>query len=379
LPVLLGNEGVDNAGLEAGGVYNDGTLTDSDCTISGNTASPRGGGIYNIPSGTLALAHSLVSGNSASDAGGGIYNAGTVTVSFTTLSSNGSATADGGAIFNEGTLTVTNSTLSGNGGASGYGGAIRNDGMLTVEESTFAGNAANLGGAIYNTATLLILDSTISTNSAEGDGGGVDNLGTAFSARNTIIAGNTAVTGSGPELNGVLVSLGHNLIGNTGGASGFVASDLLNVDPLLGPLQDNGGPTQTMALLPGSPAICAGDNTDAPQYDQRGPSLPRIVNGTIDIGAFEVPPPPARSLPAGASNKLNFHEIVGITATILESRGPARGNDLRGDAPSIPDPDLGAVVLVQGQDIRIQQPLSPAFALELSIFQVDARPYAPLR
>jgi hypothetical protein len=94
----------------------------------------------------------------------------------------------------------------------------------------------------------------------------------------------------------VLTSRGHNLIGNTQGGCGFVSSDLLNVNPLLGPLQNNGGPTQTMALLPGSPAINAGDPTDAPAYDQRGPGFPRLVNGHIDIGAFEVQPdPPPRS------------------------------------------------------------------------------------
>jgi hypothetical protein len=82
--------------------------------------------------------------------------------------------------------------------------------------------------------------------------------------------------------------LGHNLIGNAVGCSGFVSSDLLNVNPLLGPLQNNGGPTMTMALLPGSPAIAAGDPTNAPAYDQRGPGFPRLVNGQIDIGAFEV-------------------------------------------------------------------------------------------
>src|SRR5438552_4806873 len=82
-------------------------------------------------------------------------------------------------------------------------------------------------------------------------------------------------------------SLDHNLIGNSGDASGFLASDLLDVDPQLGPLQNNGGPTQTMALLAGSAAVNAGDNSSAPAYDQRGAGFPRIVGGTIDIGAFE--------------------------------------------------------------------------------------------
>ena len=90
------------------------------------------------------------------------------------------------------------------------------------------------------------------------------------------------------DLSGILKSSGHNLIGISGGATGYAPTDLLNVDPLLGPLADNGGPTLTVPLLPGSPAIDAGDNADAPEFDQRGRGFPRIVNGTIDIGAFEV-------------------------------------------------------------------------------------------
>jgi hypothetical protein len=90
----------------------------------------------------------------------------------------------------------------------------------------------------------------------------------------------------------VLTSRGHNLIANTQGGSGFVSSDLLNVNPVLGPLQNNGDPTLTMVLLPGSPAIAAGDPTNAPAYDQRGPGFPHLVNGQIHIGAFKVQPDP---------------------------------------------------------------------------------------
>ena len=97
-------------------------------------------------------------------------------------------------------------------------------------------------------------------------------------------AGNTSP--SGPDLSGLFTTdQGHNLIGNSSGGSGYVASDLLNINPLLAPLGDYGGPTQTMPLLPGSPAINAGDGTNAPTTDQRG--FARVVNGTVDIGAFE--------------------------------------------------------------------------------------------
>jgi hypothetical protein len=109
----------------------------------------------------------------------------------------------------------------------------------------------------------------------------------ALRTRNSILAGNTAET-IAPDLSGNLGSVGHNLIGDQTGGNGFDDTDLLNVDPQLGPLQDNGGPTWTHALVKGSAAIDAGDNTDAPEFDQRGPSFLRIVNGIIDIGAYEV-------------------------------------------------------------------------------------------
>ncbi len=127
-------------------------------------------------------------------------------------------------------------------------------------------------------------------------GGGIYVHGSSdqgMNLKNNIVAGNSA--GKGSDVYGVVTSDGFNVIGDSSDGIGYTSTDLLNVDPLLGPLADNGGPTLTMALLPGSPAIDAGDNTDAPEFDQRGPGFPRIVNGTIDIGAFEVQ---ASSLPA---------------------------------------------------------------------------------
>jgi hypothetical protein len=188
--------------------------------------------------------------------------------------------AQGGGIWNAGTLTVTDSTLRGS-SASGYyasGGGIYNTnaGTLTVANSTLSGNSAT--DPVYST-----------------DGGGifVSPSATQTTLWNTILAGNTS--SSSPDVAGRLNSQGHNLIGDGTGASGFADTDVVGtsgnpIDPLLGPLQDNGGPTKTMALLPGSPAIDAGDNADAPEWDQRGPGYPRITadDPVIDIGAFEV-------------------------------------------------------------------------------------------
>jgi hypothetical protein len=99
----------------------------------------------------------------------------------------------------------------------------------------------------------------------------------------------------GHDIAGSLNSLGHNLIGDGTGGSGYAVTDLVGtsvdpMDPKLGPLQDNGGPTPTMALLPGSPAINAGALTDS-EWDQRGPGYPRLVNGATDIGGYEVQQP----------------------------------------------------------------------------------------
>ena len=206
----------------------------------------------------------------------------------------------------------------GSGSGTGRGGGIDNAGPLTILESTLSENQAighcncttsigQGGGIIHSSGEALIVNSTITQNRTDADsqyGGGILANG-PMSIRHTTIAGNNwtglhitnqvhlrnsiVAGGASQDVFGNLASSGYNLIGSTaGGGGGFASTDLLNVDPLLGPLLDNGGPTLTMALLPGSPAIDAGDNTDAPEFDQRGPGFPRIVNGTIDIGAFEV-------------------------------------------------------------------------------------------
>jgi hypothetical protein len=252
--------------------------------ISGLTVShdyQEGGGIENL--GTLDVSNCTISDNGAVD-GGGIRNLGTLTVSSSTISGNLSTT-QGGGIWNGGTLTVSNSTISGNiayGGGeyseAGGGGGITNRGTMIITNSTITDNyTGSYCGGIYNlgtSATLTISNSTIS--GSNGDGlftgyGGIVNM------RNTILAGNEI------DLDGALSSSGHNLIGSTWGGSGFDDTDLLNVDPLLGPLQDNGGSTQTMALLAGSPALNSGDPTQLGVADQRGV----VRSGGVNIGAYQ--------------------------------------------------------------------------------------------
>ena len=307
---LSGMTIANGSSLYGGGVFNNGgSLTVQDSTLVDNHAW-RGGGICNF--GTLAVSASTLANNSADNNGGGIANFGPLTIDHSMLS--GNYGGSGGAVYNFGTaqLTLTYSTLSANHAASG-GGIANNSGTVLVDSSAVAYNTAQAGGGIFNPfgGTVIVSNSTIADNTAtysDGggianhrgavlavsnttiagnaamNGGGIANAGT-MSALDTILAGNTAATGR--DLSGDLGSLGHNLIGNVDGGSGFAGTDLLYVDPLLGLLQNNGGPTWTMALLSGSPALGAGDTTHAPQFDQRGPGFARVVNGAIDIGAFE--------------------------------------------------------------------------------------------
>jgi hypothetical protein len=322
-----------------GGIYNGqgGVVTLDNTIVSGNYARPYGGGIYNV--GTLTLTNSTISNNSAGF-GGGIYNESTLTLDNTTVSGNSQR-----GIFNYGTATLTNTTVSGNsdsvGGGGIYngrgstlmltnstvsdnydrnsaGGIYNDEGTMILTNCTVSGNSSSdyWAGAIFNSGTLTLTNCTISGNSTSGmrGGGGIVNASgptVRLLARNTILAGNMASTA--PDLAGNLTSSGYNLIGNTDGGSGFDPTDLLNVDPLLGPLQNNGGPTQTMALQCGSPAIDAGDNTDAPDWDQRGEGFPRIVNGIIDIGAYEVQKGECDgSAPHGSSGRLNRFNPIGL-------------------------------------------------------------------
>ncbi len=238
-----------------GGIFNNqGTLTLTNSTVSGNTASEYGGGIYTY-AGTLTLTNSTVSGNTASAAGGGIFN-------------------DGGTYT---TTTLTNSTVSGN--TSRYGGGIYSNGTLNLTSVTVTQNKST--------------DATCTTCA-----GGIDNSRGTANLKNTIVAGNTVANASAsPDFDGaVAATSSYNLIGNGQGTTGISNGDANNnqvgspaspIDPKLGALANNGGATQTHELLAGSPAINTGNNANVTEAtDQRG--FARIVGGIVDIGAFEV-------------------------------------------------------------------------------------------
>jgi CSLREA domain-containing protein len=285
-----------------GGISNyyggDVTLTNS--TVSGNTsADAGGGGIYHANyDGNLTLTNSTVSGNSA-DAGGGIYSIGILTLTNSTVSHNKADDGGGGILANR-TLTLTDSTVSHNDAAySGYygsGGGIKSYGTLTLVNSTVSGNSAQWGGGIYAGYNSSLTNSTVSDNTAmymKGGAGFVSGSKTAIPIfSNTIVAGNDPSTPT--CFIGAVDSLGYNLTDDD--SCGFTApSDLVVVDAMLGPLQDNGGPTETHDLLPGSPAIDAGSvDCPPPDTDQRGVARPR--GAACDIGAVEYLPEPRGAL-----------------------------------------------------------------------------------
>src|SRR6266852_4664818 len=246
-----------------------------------------GGGISN--SGTETISNSTFANNSANN-GGGISNSGTVTISNSTFANNSTTTAHGGGISNGGTVTISNSTFANN-SASGLGGGLINGSgaSVSISNSTFSGNSsAQGGGGISNGGTVTISNSTFANNSApSGSGGGLFNSST-ISIGGSIVA-NNAGSNCTNIFSGTITSAGYNL--ESGTDCGFTGTgDLQNSDPKLGPLSSNGGPTQKMALLKGSPAIdyIPLSSGLCPTTDQRGhkrPDNPR--ESACDIGAYE--------------------------------------------------------------------------------------------
>jgi hypothetical protein len=239
---------------------------------------------------------------SQSGSGGGIVNFGTLTMNFSVVSGN-TADSSGGGIDNVGTLTIDNSTVSGNNasGSSGSGGGIINGGTLIINDSTISGNTASStdglasGGGIESNGFLSINNGTVAENAVNGtqgqEGGNIYiSTGSTATLQNSIIANSI----SGGNCSGAVSSNGYNL--SSDGTCGFNnTGDLNHSDPLLGPLQNNGGPTETMALSSGSPAIDAGNPLGCIDgqgrrfsIDQRGlPRPDREDTSGCDMGAYE--------------------------------------------------------------------------------------------
>ena len=267
-------------------------LVDKSVTINGAGADVLAvdghatSSVFQIGSGKTVTISDLTIRNGEGNFGGGILNGGGATLTITDSTLSGNIGGFGGGIFNTGTLAIVNCTVSGNAASEGAG--IYNGATSTITNSTLSGNAApGAGGGCVNLGTLQIANSTLSDNSS-GLGGGVFNIGT-LQIGNTIL--NTGDSGANiSNSGGTVTSLGYNLSSDDGGGFLTGPGDQINTDPMLGPLQDNGGPTFTHALLPASPAIDTGDPnfTPPPFFDQRGPGFDRVVNGRIDIGSFEV-------------------------------------------------------------------------------------------
>jgi len=299
-------------------LVNSAVVVITNITISHGSVVGNGGGIYMGDSGTLTLNDCTLSNNSASFLGGGIFmnNSATLHVFRSTFASNSAMYA--GAIFPNvsGTINMSDSTLSGN-SASESGGAIyvESASTLNATNNTFSGNTAvNEGGAILNQATFTLNSNTITGNSAA-SGGGIFNYTAAPTLNNNIVALNTA--GTGTDLGGNPYTGTYNLIGNADGSSGvdtatnIWGSTLDPLDPRIGPLQNNGGPTFTHGLLFDSPALDQG-NGPGLLTDQRGRLRPFdsaiIVNAGdgSDIGAFEL-----QLAPAAANVSISGRVVTG--------------------------------------------------------------------
>jgi hypothetical protein len=316
----------------------------------GNVPDGCGGGIAVVSFGTLQLTGSTVTLNSAGLGGAGICANGATTITRSTISLNFADTSLGGGVYTQSAVDLTDTTLIGNRARDG-GGVFNLDGTVTATRATFNANVAlgggafgagGGGGAVFNylsSSAAFLIDSTVVANTATGlRGGGIENFNAHLSVVNTTIAGNSAATGGGvddqlslvtypntflnaliahntatvasPDLNSGATSAGNNLIGDGTGAPGFVNgtnSDKVGtaVNPIDAKLEtdtdgkvvvkDNGGPTKTVALLSGSPAIDAGSDAvlGSPYSlttDQRGAGHARKQGTHVDIGAFEHAP-----------------------------------------------------------------------------------------
>lgn len=291
---------------QGGAIYNeDGTLSISNVEFNQNRSTGDAGAIYNQGNSTLTLSQTTFDLNTANVRGGAIFNNdfSSLTIDQTTFSSN-SATTDGGALYNNSeftngvdrSATITASTFNNNTAQNGAAIFNSSNAGLTMTSSTLSSNIASVsGGGLANFGTADLLNNTIYLNQAPTGAGIANNLGGTppfgpATLKNTIVAGGTTADIAGENF----VDGGNNLVQNVGLVTTFVNGsnfNIVGVTPQLDVLRDNGGATQTHALLFGSAARDSGNNVGTSTSDQRG--FTRIFDGdgngvaTVDIGAFE--------------------------------------------------------------------------------------------
>ncbi|HET8897347.1 MAG TPA: IPTL-CTERM sorting domain-containing protein [Rhodanobacteraceae bacterium] len=320
-----------------------GDITLSNSTVSNNSSQGYVAyGAVAAMAGNVTVVGSTISGNQSNPAGtgyfgvgGGIYSNGTTTTVDSTIAQN-SATGTygswGGGINAIGSASISGSAVSGNSVGSNGGGVYTQNLMLI--NSTVSGNQSNAYGAGVGNygGTAAIYNATLSANTAGVDGGGIDSSGgSAFTVVSSILFGNTAPTDADVFLyfaggSGSMTG-SNNVIGST---SAVTPAGTLTTDPLLGPLQNNGGPTATHAPGAGSPAIDAGANPLALGTDQRGTGFPRVAAAAADIGAVEVQPAvvlaPAIPVPASANWALALlGALMGFAGWLGFRRRPTAG------------------------------------------------------
>jgi predicted outer membrane repeat protein len=263
--------------MAGGAIDNSALARISGATFLSNTSATRGGAIENF--GTLVISLSTLQGNIAQGPGGAIYNQGTLSIAQDTLANNTTLGFYlGGGLADFGTFADINSSTFVNNAAGAGGGMVLSDTQVYLEDSTFSANSALGGaGAFVETGTVRVDNVTFYANTAVA-GSALDVSGGPVFVQNSILASSPSASCAG-----VVTSLGNNI--DNGNSCLLAASgDMTNTNPLLGPLADNGGPTFTHALLPGSPAIHHGNRPYCQGLDQRG-----YVRGPFcDIGAFQV-------------------------------------------------------------------------------------------
>jgi predicted outer membrane repeat protein len=310
-----------------GGIYNAGLLTISNSTIENSSAQSSGGGLANV--GTLVASHVQILNNSAGYYGGGLYTSGAATLQYCLIDQNsvlsptfmegfgggiyqrqGNATyltlfystmsnntaKEGGGIDSSGKMNIVNSTLNGN--QADKGGAIYSSKEMDLANSTLTNNAAQYGGAIYNRGEMDLTSLTVSGNLAASQGAGILTYGTpAFTLTNSIVVDNL-VSGTANNIDGNAngINFTRNLIGpsNVFNLSAAENGNIIlqaQADAGLGVLGNYGGFTQTIPLLPGSPALDPSwytpNELQSFAFDQRGPGFQRAEGTSPDMGAFE--------------------------------------------------------------------------------------------